>query len=108
MFTKKLLPVLFLFATSVVYSQQNFQYTPQNAKAGDVITFTYVPVGDIANTEKPVEGIVYTLGSKGQNTDDIMLKKEGNKYTGSIKTDTSQNFVYLGFSADKKFDNNYN
>ncbi len=108
MFIKKLLPVLFVFVISAVSAQQNFQYTPQNPKAGDVINISYTPAGDIANTQLPVEGVVYTLGSKGQNAEDILLKKEGSKYTVSFKTDTSQNFVYLGFSADKKFDNNFN
>ncbi len=111
MLTKSLLPI-FIFINSVVYSQQNFQYSPKHPKAGDVITFTYTPSGDIANTQKPVEGVVYTLGNytlgrNDQTAEDIELKLVENKYTGTFKTDTTQNFVWFGFSADKKFDNNF-
>lgn len=108
MFIKKSLAVIFLFLAIKVNSQNNFQYAPQNPRAGDVITITYTPAGDIADTQHPVEAIGYTLGPKGWITDDIILKREGKAYTGTVKTDTSHNFVFVGFSADKKFDNNYN
>lgn len=108
MFIKKFLAVAFLFSAIKVYSQNNFQFSPQNPKAGDVITITYTPAGDIADTQLPVEAIGYTLGTKGWTTDDILLKREGKAYTGTVNTDTSQNFIFVGFSADKKFDNNYN
>ena len=102
---KKLFLFLLLLVTSAVYSQQNFQYFPEHPKAGEVITFTYTPAGDIANTQSPVEGIVYGLGEfePGRNMQtaaDLELKREGNKYTGSFKTDTAQNFIWFGFSDD--------
>ena len=108
MLTRKILSFLFLLSAITVYSQKNFQFSPEKPKAGDLITFTYEPAGDIAGTLLPVEGVAYILGDKGQATDDIIFKRDGKKYTGSIQTDASQNFVYLAFTADKKFDNNYN
>ena len=107
MFTRKLLPVLFLLTAITVASQKNFQYTPEKPQAGDKIIIIYEPAGDLANTLVPVEAIVYLQGSKNA-AEDIVLKKEGNKYTGTIQTDTAQNFLYLGFSVDQKKDNNYN
>jgi thiol-disulfide isomerase/thioredoxin len=107
MFTRKLLPVLFLLSAITVAAQKNFQYTPEKPQAGDKITIIYEPAGDLANILTPVEGIVYLQGNKNA-AEDIILKREGNKYTGTIQTDTSQNFLYLGFSTDQKKDNNYN
>ncbi len=103
--------ILFLFLlvpVLTVHAQKNFQITPERAKAGDMLYITYEPAGDIANTLLPVEGAVYLMGSKGQAAEDIILKKEGKKYTASVQTDTSHNFLYFGFTADKKFDNNFN
>src|SRR5579875_2489014 len=88
--------------------QKNFQYSPEHPKPGDVITITYEPSGAIAGTTKPVEAFYFTMGGKNANADDIALKRKGNRYTGSFTTDTANSFVYLGFSADKKFDNNFN
>jgi peroxiredoxin len=86
-------------------AQQNFQFKPDQPKAGDVITFTYEPVGAITGTTKPVEAAVYFSGRE-QAAEDLILTRNGKQYSGTIKTDTSQNFVYLGFSADGKWDNN--
>lgn len=97
-----------LFSVAGVCAQQKFQFTPEKPQAGDLITITYEPAGDIANTQFPVEGVVYLQGSNVQAADDIALKKEGKKYTASVQTDTSHNFIYFGFTADKKTDNNFN
>lgn len=88
-------------------AQKNFTFTPEKPKPGDVITFTYEPAGDIANTILPVEGVIYQVG-KGSKADDIIMQRKGSKYAGTITTDPDMNFLYLGFSADKKFDNNFN
>lgn len=106
MFTKTLIVLLFTVSTLSAIAQQNFTYSPANPKPGDKISFTYIPGGDIANTSSPVEGVVYQQGNSKQKADDIVMEKQGNSYTGSFVTDTAMNFVYLGFTADKKFDNN--
>lgn len=108
MFIRKILTGLLLLTAITTYSQKNFSYSPEKPGAGSVISFTYEPAGDIANTILPVEAIVYQLGNKGIKTDDIVLERTGNKFTGKIVTDTSMNFLYLSFSSDKKFDNNFN
>lgn len=108
MFIKRLLPLLLLFAVSSVQSQKNFTYTPEKPKPGDLISFTYEPAGDIANTLKPVEAALYQNGKKINKADDLVLTKADGKYTGSFTADPGASFVYFGFSADKKFDNNFN
>ena len=108
MFTRKLLSVLLLLSAIATQAQKNFSYLPENPKPGDVITFTYEPAGDIANTILPVEGVIYQMGTRGRKADDLVMEKKAGKYTGSFTTDTAMSFVYLGFTADKKFDNNFN
>ena len=108
MLYKKILTVLFLFSACIAVAQKNFSFHPDKPKAGDVITITYEPAGDIINTPHQVEGIVYIFGSEGQATEDVILKRTGKKYTGTLMTDSSQNFLFLGFAANKVFDNNFN
>lgn len=104
---KKFLLVTLLFSAINTFAQSNFKYTPEKPQAGDLITITYSPAGDIANSTSALEAIVYSLG-KGETANDIDLKKSGNTYTGTVQTDTSTTLVFFSFSADKKFDNNAN
>ena len=105
--------LIFLLFTTASFAQENFSYIPQNPKPGDVITFTYEPSGMLLGTMKPIEAVYYMAGYapggyKNLNADDITLTKQGKKFTGTIKTDTAVNFMFLGFKADKNFDNNFN
>ncbi len=104
---KSVMLFFLLFSVAGVYAQQKFQFTPEKPQAGDLIRITYEPAGDIANTLVPVEGVVYLQGSTDQ-ADDMVLKKDGKKYTATVQTDTSHNFIYFSFTADKKTDNNFN
>ncbi|MDQ6889587.1 MAG: hypothetical protein M3Z56_04845, partial [Bacteroidota bacterium] len=105
---KKLLLMVILFITVNVSGQNNFTYSPEKPKAGEAITISYAPAGNLANTTAKLEGVVYRLGDKGQMTDELDLKKAGDKYIAVVKTDTTDNFIFFSFSADKKFDNNFN
>ena len=96
-----------LFAVSI-HAQKNFVFSPEKPKAGAVIEFSYEPAGDIATSTAPVELVVYSNGSKGLVVLEPVLTKQGRKYSGSIQTDTSHNFLYLGFNVDGIFDNNFN
>lgn len=107
MHMKKLLIAVLAFFTTAIYAQKNFSYTPEKPKPGDVISFTYESSGDLANSQEPVEAVAYGYGSKGKKADDLVLKRKGYKYTGTITTDTSQNFISLAFYVDKKYDNNF-
>lgn len=100
--------LLLLLISGSSFAQQNFSYSPEKPKPGETITITYKTAGDIANTILPVEAIVYQMGGDIQGTDDLPLKKTADGFTASFTTDTSANFVFLSFSADKKFDNNNN
>ena len=105
MITKNWLLAAFLFFTIQTFGQNNFSFSPEKPQAGDAITINYSPSGMLTNTASPINAIVYLWGNK-QRGNDVNLKEIGNKYTGTIKTDTSDNFVFFSFSADKNFDNN--
>jgi thiol-disulfide isomerase/thioredoxin len=105
---KNLFLIALFFCAASAFGQNNFTFSPEKPQPGDVITISYSPAGDIANTTSPVEAVVYSMTSKGQTANDVKLKRTGNSYTGTVKIDTSSNFVYFGFSSNQKFDNNFN
>lgn len=107
MHMKKILAAVLIVFTTAVYAQKNFTYTPEKPKPGDVISFTYQSSGDLANSLEPVEAVVYAYGSKEREANDIVLKRKGFTYTGTIATDTSHSFINIAFNVDKKYDNNY-
>ena len=100
--------ITFLFGAMSSIAQKNLKYTPEQPKAGEPITITYTPANELMGTKAMVEGIVYTSSAKGTNARDIVLKKSGNAYMGIVQTDTADNFVFFGFSADGKFDKGNN
>ncbi len=97
-----------MFFTVQVIAQDNFTITPEKPKAGETITITYEPAGDLAGTIKPVEGIVFLTGSQGGNTEDLPMTRSNRKFTATVKTDTGHSLMVLGFKVDEKWDNNYN
>ena len=101
---KSLLFTAFLFIAANSIAQKNLKYTPEHPQAGEPITITYTPANDLMGTKATVEGVVYTDGAGKMNAHDILLKKSGNAYVGTVQTDTSDNFVFFGFSADGTFD----
>jgi len=104
---KNHLLIFLLMSSTTIFAQTNFTFSPEKPKAGEVITINYTPAGTLANTTSPVTSIVYTIGNK-QTANDLSLKKSGNNYSGTVNTDTSENFVFFSFSADNNFDNNSN
>lgn len=103
---KTLLAPVALLLTMQVVAQNNFTYTPEKPQAGDLISFTYEQGGDLTGIQALPEAVAYQLG-KAQKAIDIPLTRSKGKLTGTVQTDTSGNFVYFSFSADKKFDNNF-
>ena len=84
----------FLFCALQTFAQNNFTYSPEKPHAGDVITINYSnsktrPAATSPNEKSSLTAIVYTLGSKGQTANDLSLKKTGDTYTATVKTDTS-------------------
>ena len=108
MLTRKFATVFVLLFAITIHAQKNFTYTPENPKPGDVISIVYETAGDIANTILPVEAVYHQMGNKFQKADDFIFEKKAGKLMGTITTDTAANFIYFSFSADGKFDNNFN
>jgi thiol-disulfide isomerase/thioredoxin len=108
MFIRNILSAILCLMTLVGFAQTNFTVSPEKPKPGDLLTITYIPAGDIANTLKPVEAEVYMYMSKGSSAEDLALTKAGSKYTATVQTDTGVKFLFFAFSADGKKDNNFN
>jgi thiol-disulfide isomerase/thioredoxin len=100
--------VAFLLDSALLSAQQNLSILPLKPSPGGVIQIEYVPSGDIANTTEKVEALIYLTGQSGRVAKDLVLTKSGKKYTATIQTDTSNNFIELGFYVGNKFDNNFN
>jgi thiol-disulfide isomerase/thioredoxin len=105
---KNLLFIAVLFFSVQTFAQNNFTFSPEKPQAGDEITINYTPSGTIANTTSPLNAIVYTMGNNEEHANDMQLKKSGNNYVGTVKTDTADNFVFFSFSADGNYDINSN
>jgi len=104
---------LLLFFTANLLAQDNFSFTPENPKPGDVITITYEPSGQLLGTIKPIEAVYYVTGyakggAKNLAADELTLTRQGKKYVGTIKTDTAAALVTLGFAAENNYDHNSN
>jgi thiol-disulfide isomerase/thioredoxin len=102
------LVILLVACATVSFSQTNLLIKPSKPQSGDVIQIEYTPAGDLANTMGKVEAVMYVYSVNGRVADDLPLTKSGKKYTAKIPTDTSSNFVQLGFYVGEKYDNNYN
>lgn len=106
MSTKNLLLAVILLISVRSFAQTNLSIKPEKPQAGDDIQITYSPPENLTNSLSPLTAIVYTMGNGGENAHDIGLEKNGNSYSGTVKTDTADNFVFFSFSKDGNFDNN--
>jgi|SRR6218665_1644257 len=101
--------LLLLCCISVnAFAQEKLTISPEKPKAGDLITITYEPAGDLAGTTAIPEAIAYQMGEKGQKAIDVKLTRSFGKLKGTVQTDTAGSFLYFSFAVDKKFDNNFN
>lgn len=107
-----LLIAFLLLLHAFAYTQGNFVYTPQHPKAGEVITFYYEPAGVNKTSKVPIGAIAFSYFYNPDtyylhHAEDIPLRVKGKKLTGTIKTDSSQNMVFIGFSADDTFNSSF-
>jgi len=95
-------------ATINLCAQTNFTISPEKPQPGDLITITYEPAGDLANTTAMVEAVAYQMGESSQKAIDVKLTRSYGKFKGTVQTDTTGRFLYFSFAAANKFDNNFN
>jgi thiol-disulfide isomerase/thioredoxin len=106
---QNILLLLLCCVTINVYAQTNFTMSPEKPQPGDLVTITYEPAGDLANTTAMVEAVAYQLREKGPyKAIDIKLTRSYGKFKGTFQTDSTGGFLFFNFSVDKKFDNNFN
>lgn len=105
---QNLLLLLLCCVTINLCAQTNFTISPEKPQPGDLITITYEPAGDLANTTALVEAVAYQMGEGSQKAIDIKLARSYGKFKGTVQTDTIGRFLYFSFSVADKFDNNFN
>jgi peroxiredoxin len=98
----------FTMMVSTAIAQQNLTITPEKPKAGQTISFSYTPTGNLAKPTAVIEAVVYVYQNGNRKADDISLTKKGNAYTFTLKTQSKDDLIQLGFYSGSEFDNNFN
>lgn len=86
-----------------IIAQGILKYEPANANAGDEIVFTYQLPEEYPGVP---HGLAVKYTGRRQSLFDVALTRNGNIYTGRVKTDTSMNLVVLSFQINGGWDNN--
>lgn len=105
---KKFLLIILLLATIEVSAQQSLSYTPEKPQAGQSISITYSPSGNLAAVNQQVSLKYYTIRAGNYMANDGDFKKSGNKYVALIPTDTADQLVMLKIFSGDIVDNNDN
>lgn len=97
---------LLLLISKLIPAQGNFSIEPLHPMAGDTINFSYESAD--ANGTAGLDAKVYSyFYSPAYNyfchVDDVPLNRKTKVLTGSIKTDSSQNLLFIGFSKENDF-----
>lgn len=103
---KKIFLIFLLAASIEVSAQSSFSYSPERPQAGDAITITYTPSGQLAESKKPVMLKLYKLTGESERVYDGVIKKAGKHYTANITTDTSDVLIAVTFYNDEGVDEN--
>lgn len=100
------LALTMVFSTAI--AQQNLIISPEKPKAGQTITFSYTPTGNLAKPTAVIEGLIYVYENGNRRASDLSLAKNGTSYTFTVKTQPTDDFIQLGFHSGSEFDNNFN
>ncbi|MBO9620165.1 MAG: redoxin domain-containing protein [Niabella sp.] len=103
---KNLLLLVALAVSAPIFAQSNLTLKPEHPQAGETVNFSYIPGGDLEGTDKIPAAYVLKMGSGGPELQDLTLKKEQDRFTGSLPVDTSVNLLVFGFKSGDKRDNN--
>ncbi len=103
---KYMMSVCLLLLYLIAATQNNFTYTPEKPRPGDVIHFTYTPAGSLSGLQKTPEAFIVESSPGGNKLTDIALTGSYQKWKGTFTTDSSTVFVALGFMNDGKYDVN--
>lgn len=105
---KSLFLIVLLLATFTAIAQQKFQYSPEKPRPGDQVEITYTPAPANGALDAAVEAVVYQYSGKQFIANDLMLRKEGNAWKGSVKIGDGISMLFFGFKQGEDFDTNDN
>ena len=92
---------LLLLISKLVPAQGKFIIQPLHPTASDTINFSYEPAD--SNDTAALAAKIYSYYNHFNQVDDVPLNRKTKVLTGSIKTDSSQNLLFIGFSKQDDF-----
>lgn len=99
--------LLVLLSALNALAQKNLTFEPAKPKPGETITIRYNPSASTLFGIEDIAANAYLIVNKQlPYVQAVTLKKDGNEYTGQIKTNDSTSAVFLKFFKDEKTDNN--
>lgn len=90
-------------------AQDNFSFTPQKPRPGDIINISYTPPADVFDATDVINCVAYKWGvycnempelrAKDYKPVEVLLKKKGNHYEGTVLTDTVTRMLAFSFTT---------
>ena len=101
-----LIALLFISCSTEENFDGSFYYSPDIIKPGEDITVKYNPDSSNLEGKDDIRLVVYLYGNKLNNALDIPLTKNGNIYSGNVRTEENTLGVLLKFASGEEIDNN--
>jgi peroxiredoxin len=103
---KTMFSLLFLGFALMVKAQQALTITPAKPVPGGAITLKFDPKNTNLSGLTSIEGYAYLLEGKLPLVQAVTLKKEGDAFIGSVKTNDTTKAVFFSFSNEDIRENN--
>lgn len=98
--------LLFIISFAAKQPAEKFSVTPGNPKAGEEVTVKFNPEGTSLAEADKVEMIAYFYSVDLDEAKGIEMKKDGNLFTGVIKTSPQARGFIIKFKNGETIDNN--
>ncbi|HEX2866070.1 MAG TPA: TlpA disulfide reductase family protein [Ignavibacteriales bacterium] len=98
--------LLFIFSSAAAQASPKFSFTPEHPKAGEEITVKFNPAGTILADAQNIEVTAYLYSVDLDEAKGVEMKKEGNIFTGVIKTSPQTRGLIIKFKDGETADNN--
>jgi peroxiredoxin len=98
--------VLFLSCSSEEHFNGSFHYSPAIIHSGQDINVKYNPDSSSLKGKEEIRLVAYLYGNKLYNTLDVPLTRNGNIYSGNLRTEENTLGVLFKFTSGAEIDNN--
>lgn len=98
--------LFFIFSFAVVQAAPKFSLTPEKPKAGEEVTIKFNAAGTSLAEADNIEMVVYLYSVDLDEAKGVEMKKEGDIFTGVIKTNPKTRGFIVKFKSGETADNN--